>query len=203
MPVPYPPDLTMRAARALYFENNGFGADGGYGAAWVDFKLGPLPFPFPNTPQRIDAVKFHDLHHVLTGYDTDFPGELEISAWEIAAGCKGYAAAWVLNLGGMAAGLFTCPVRVLDAFARGRRSRTLYGESFDPLLEQTVGALRADHVAEGSPRPSVADALRFALACVAGLAVGLTLFALVVPLVPVGLVMSWLRRRAAARGVTA
>ncbi|HSO31503.1 MAG TPA: hypothetical protein VLT33_03275, partial [Labilithrix sp.] len=72
MPVPYPPDLTMRAARALYFENNGFGADGGYGAAWVDFKLGPLPFPFPNTPQRIDAVKFHDLHHVLTGYDTDF-----------------------------------------------------------------------------------------------------------------------------------
>lgn len=203
MPVPYPPDLTMRAARALYFENNGFGADGGYGAAWVDFKLGPLPFPFPNTPQRIDAVKFHDLHHVLTGYDTDFRGELEISAWEIAAGCKGYAAAWVLNLGGMAAGLFTCPVRVLDAFARGRRSRTLYGERFDPLLEQTVGALRADHVAEGSPPPSAADALRFALACVAGLAVGLTLFALVVPLVPVGLVMSWLRRRAAARGLTA
>ena len=203
MPVAYHPDLTMRAARTRYFENNGFGADGGYGAAWVDFKLGPIPFPFPNTPQRIDAVKFHDLHHVLTGYDTDFPGELEISAWEIAAGCKGYAAAWVLNLGGMAAGLFTRPGRVLAAFARGRRSRTFYGERFDPLLDETVGALRARCVADGSPSPSAADALWFALACLAGLVVGLTLLALVVPLVPVGLVLSWLRRRATTRDVAA
>jgi hypothetical protein len=203
MPVPYHPDLTMRAARTRYFENNGFGADGGYGAAWVDFKLGPIPFPFPNTPQRIDAVKFHDLHHVLTGYDTDFPGELEISAWEIGAGCKRYAAAWVLNLGGMAAGLFTCPGRVFRAFVRGRRSSTLYGQTFEPLLDRTVGDLRAVHVAGSAPRASAKDVALFVLATIGGLAVGLTIFALLIPMVPVGLLMSWLRRRSQTGRVTA
>ena len=203
MPVPYHSDLTMLAARTRYFENNGFGADGGYGAAWVDFKLGPLPFPFPNTPQRVAAVKFHDLHHVLTGYDTDFPGELEVSAWEIAAGCKGYAAAWVLNLGGLFTGLFVCPRRVFAAFVRGRHSHTLYGETFDPLLERTVGDLREAHVARGAPTATIADGLWFALASLAGMAVGLMLLSLLVPLVPVGLLMNWKRHRAEASDVIA
>ena len=196
MPVPYHPDLTMLAARTRYFENNGFGADGGYSAAWVDFKIGPVPFPFPNTPQRVVAVKFHDLHHVLTGYDTDFPGELEISAWEVGAGCKRYAAAWVLNLGGLFAGLFVSPKRVVAAFVRGRRSNTLYGETFEPLLDRTVGELQGAHVAPGAPSATFADVLWFALATLAGTVVGLTLLSLLVPLVPVGLLMSWKRHRA-------
>jgi len=203
MTIPYHPELTMSAARTRYFENNGFGADGGYGAAWVDFKLGPIPFPFPNTPQRVDAVKFHDLHHVLTGYDTDFTGELEISAWEIAAGCKRYAAAWVLNLGGIAAGLFTSPGRVFAAFVRGRHSSTVYGEAFEPLLERTVGELRAAHVAAPEPRASLSDVLLFALASTAGLAVAVTLFTVVVPLVPVGLGLGWWRRRTTTGDVRA
>ena len=76
--VHYDEGLTMREARALYFEVNRFGADGGYGDAWVDFKLGPLPVPFPNTRARVRAVRYHDLHHVLTGYDTNAIGEFEI-----------------------------------------------------------------------------------------------------------------------------
>jgi hypothetical protein len=199
MLVPYAHDLTMRAARTRYFEANGFGADGGYADAWVDFKLGPIPFPFPNTPQRIDAVKFHDLHHVLTGYDTDTTGEFEISAWEIAAGCKRYAAAWVLNLGGLAAGLLTSPRRVFAAFVRGRRSQTLYGETFEPLLDETVGDMRAKYIAAETPRATASDIALFATACVAGLAVGLVTLALVIPLVPVGLYMSHLRRRSTAQ----
>ena len=203
MTVSYPPDLTMAAARTRYFENNGFGPDGGYGAAWVDFKLGPIPFPFPNTPQRIDAVKFHDLHHVLTGYDTDFAGELEISAWEIAAGCKCYAAAWVVNLGGIAAGLVTSPGRVFAAFLRGRHSSTVYGEAFEPLLERTVGELRAAHVAAPARRASLSDVLLFVLASAGGLAVAATLLTVVVPLVPVGLALGWWRRRTRTGDVAA
>src|SRR5690349_11954766 len=99
--VHYDEGLSMRAARAIYFDVNRFGADGGYGDAWVDFKLGPLPVPFPNTRARVRAVRYHDLHHVLTGYDTSTIGELEISAWELGAGCKDFAAAWQLNLGGL------------------------------------------------------------------------------------------------------
>jgi hypothetical protein len=73
----YPLDSTLRDARRTYFEVNGFGATGGYDDAWVDFKLGPLPFPFPNTKARIRAVQYHDLNHVLTGYDTDTIGEFD------------------------------------------------------------------------------------------------------------------------------
>ena len=197
MLVDYDRDLTMRDARARYFEVNHFGADGGYGDAWVDFKLGSLPFPFPNTKARVEAVKFHDLHHVLTGYDTDIVGEFEISAWELGAGCKGMAAAWVLNLGGLAGGLFRAPRRVFRAFVRGRRSDTLYTEAFPPLLDAKVGELRTRFMAE----PAVADdasfidAALFALTAVAGIVVGLLTMTVLVPLVPFGLLAGYLRKR--------
>ncbi|NUO49060.1 MAG: hypothetical protein HOV80_09415, partial [Polyangiaceae bacterium] len=48
--VSYDPSMTMRQARDKYFAENGFGEDGGYSDTWVDFKRGPVPFPFPNLP---------------------------------------------------------------------------------------------------------------------------------------------------------
>src|SRR5207302_2399442 len=95
------PSLTLHDARDEYFRVNDFGPNGGYDDAWVDFKLGPIPMPFPNSPGRKKAVRFHDLHHALTGYATDTIGEFEISAWEVGSGCAGYLAAWQLNLAGM------------------------------------------------------------------------------------------------------
>jgi hypothetical protein len=178
------PSLTLRAARALYFEANGFGPDGGYNEAWVDFKLGPVPFPFPNTPGRLRAVRLHDLHHVLTGYDTDFLGELEISAWEIGGGCGDYWVAWQLNLGAMAAGALLIPRRTWRAFLSGRRSGNLYPTPFDDaLLARTVGEVRE---ALGLARESAApagprDAAVFAASVAAGLAVGSVFFALTLP----------------------
>src|SRR5262249_54266001 len=109
MKTSYDPSLTLRAARAAFFEANGFGADGGYSAKWVDFKLGPIPMAFPNTASRVRAVRYHDLHHVLTGYATDLRGEFEISAWELGAGCKDFWMAWQLNLAGLAGGMLMIP----------------------------------------------------------------------------------------------
>jgi len=187
--VPYPDDLPLRDARRIYFDTNRFGEDGGYDAKWVDFKLGKVPFPIPNTPGRVRAVRFHDLHHVLTGYDTTTVGEFEISAWEVAAGCGSFAAAWALNLSGMVAGALVAPRRVFRAFKRGRRSRTLYGEVFEPLLDRTVQEARARYVAPDEMRPTQAgDVLGFALGLVVGLVVGLLLAVVVIPLVPVGLI---------------
>ena len=198
----YEPSMTMADARARYFEVNGFGADGGYGDKWVDFKLGPLPMPVPNTAGRVRAVGYHDLHHVVTGYDTDTIGEFEISAWEIAAGCKDVGAAWVLNLAGMGGGAFAAPRRTLRAFLRGRRMETLYGRDLDTLLQRRVDEVRA-LVTEGAPRPiGAADHALFGLATAAGLVVGAALLAVVVPLMPIGLATLALRRRqnrAAAR----
>lgn len=182
---------TLREARARYFRENHFGEDGGYGDAWVDFKLGSIPMPFPNTPGRVRAVRYHDLHHVLTGYATDTQGELEISAWEVGAGCGRFVTAWAINLSGMAAGLVSAPRRSFRAFVRGRHSRSLYGEAFEPLLELRVDEARA-RVAE-SPRARASDVAAFALANVVGVAVGLAFTALVLPLVPIGILAG--RRR--------
>lgn len=196
MLIQYPEELPLRDARRIYFEANGFGQDGGYGAKWVDFKLGKVPFPIPNSSSRVRAVRFHDLHHVLTAYDTNTIGEFEISAWEIAAGCKGFAAAWALNLSGMVAGALVAPRRTFRAFVRGRRSRTLYGEPFEPLLEMTVRDARERYLGRSAePGAGLADVLGFGLALVAGLAVSLVMLVMVVPLVPFGLVATSVIRR--------
>ncbi|KYF70999.1 hypothetical protein [Sorangium cellulosum] len=199
--VHYDEGLTMRQARAIYFDVNRFGADGGYGDAWVDFKLGPLPVPFPNTQARVRAVRYHDLHHVLTGYDTNTIGEFEISAWELGAGCKDFAAAWQLNLGGLFAGLLSAPRRTVRAFLRGRRSETLYGRPFEALLDRTVGELRREmRVDVPSSGPAASDVLWLALASLAGLAVGVLGFAFALVVAPIGLANLALRRRRQAAG---
>jgi hypothetical protein len=135
--------LTLRQAREQYFEENGFGQGGNYDERWVRLDVGPIPVWFPNSAERVRALRFHDLHHVLTGYHTDFPGECEISAWEIAGGCTDHWAAWVLNLAGMGAGLCFMPRRVARAFQRGRHSNNLYRTEYgDALLGKTVEEMR-------------------------------------------------------------
>ncbi|HEX2090746.1 MAG TPA: hypothetical protein VHG28_00035 [Longimicrobiaceae bacterium] len=89
------------------------------------------------------AVRLHDLHHVLTGYDTSWVGEAEIGAWELAGGCAHHYPAWVLNSGAFTLGLFLAPGRLFRAFVRGRHSRNLYrGEFHESLLDGKVGEMR-------------------------------------------------------------
>src|SRR6266700_4997695 len=112
----YPDDLSLRTARALFFRDTKLGPDGGYGNRRVRVETKPIPFYFPNWPSRVAAARLHDLHHIAAEYGTDWPGEGEIAAWEIASGCGGYHAAWLLNLGGFGAGLLVAPRRVFHAF---------------------------------------------------------------------------------------
>ncbi len=185
---PMSDERTLKEARDQYFLDNGFGPDGGYSAAWVDFKLGSLPFPIPNSDPRRDAVRFHDLHHVLTGYTTDFAGELEISAWEIGAGCKRAWFAWQINLGGLAGGLFIAPRLTARAFARGLASGSLYGSDYESILTQTVGETRTQlRLDEAVPALGVRGAALLGIAGIVGLVWGLIQFMLLLPLVPFGL----------------
>jgi hypothetical protein len=105
----------------------------------------PFPFYFPNSRSRVASARLHDLHHIAAEYETDWPGEAEISAWEIASGCAGYHAAWILDLGGLYAGIAVAPKRLFRAFVRGRRATTnLHKKAIDEsrLGEITVGSLR-------------------------------------------------------------
>jgi hypothetical protein len=161
--VQYGPESTLLEARRLYFEANGFPLDGGYEAKWVDFELGPIPMPFPNSDGRRRAVKVHDLHHVLTGYQTDIHGEAEISAWELAAGCGDMVAAYLLNMGGMALGMMISPRRTWRAWVRGRQSGMLYRTRIDDeLLQRKLRDVRSELRLDEQPGPaSIGDALLF------------------------------------------
>jgi hypothetical protein len=191
------PDSTLAVARDEYFRVNGFGADGGYSAAWVEFKLGPIPMPFPNTAARVRAVRYHDLHHALTGYATDARGEFEISAWEIGSGCARYAAALQLNLSGMFAGAVSMPRRTWRAFLRGRQSRNLYGARYDDaLLGRRVAEVRRELGLEAALAPArAADVAWFTLALAAGLLIGLVFLAFVLPIAVVANLAALVRPR--------
>jgi len=136
--------LTVAEARSQYFAEAGFPPDGGYAAKFVQLaKLGPIPIGFPNSDARRKAVGLHDLHHVATGYKTDWTGEGEISAWEVASGCGRMWFAWYINLQGMVMGWLVNPGATWRAWVRGRHSKNLYGEGIsESLLCETVGSLR-------------------------------------------------------------
>jgi ubiquinone biosynthesis protein Coq4 len=111
-------------------------------------------------------VRIHDLHHVVAGYRTDLRGEAEIAAWELASGCRGWPIAIVLNLGALGLGAVMAPRRTARAWARGRRTRNLYGErgGIDHLLPRPVDEIRA---ALGLDRPAPPVRVRDALAVAA------------------------------------
>jgi hypothetical protein len=142
----YDNDLKIREALQIYFSDYHF-ADGGYHEKYFHIKLGPVYIPVPNTKARIEAVKMHDIHHILTGYTAYWKGEVEIAGWEIASGCGKYYMAWLLNSGSFVLGLFLFPRALFKAFRRGMRSSTnlyhgyIYSEA---LLEKTVGQLRRE-----------------------------------------------------------
>lgn len=159
----YDASATLRDARQIYFDANGFN-NGGYDDKWVKLKAGPFAIWFPNTAARVRAVKFHDLHHVLTEYQTTWRGEAEIGAWEVASNCRGHLVAWLLNLAAFGIGLFIAPGAVFRAFIRGRHTRNLYDQpSIDPLLERRVGDVRRDLDLAGEVSPTRRDAMAFVI----------------------------------------
>jgi hypothetical protein len=169
--VRYPDSLSLLKARVLFFRNAKLGPDGGYGDRWVCVETKPIPFYFPNWPSRVAAARLHDLHHIATDYETDWPGETEIAAWEIARGCARYHAAWILNFGAFSAGLIVAPRRLFRAFLRGRHTKiNLYKSGFDEsrLDDITVGMLRDQLGLRAPPLPSASatDVSLFLLWCI-------------------------------------
>src|SRR5262245_47254246 len=188
--VRYPDELTLGDARRSYFDANGFG-DGGYDTSWVKLNAGPIPIYLPNTSSRVRSVRLHDLHHVLTGYDTTWTGESEIGAWEIGAGCADHYAAWMLNFNAVAIGLAIAPAATYRAFVRGRRTHSLYdGEFEEALLAQRVGGVRRRLLLDRDHGEQPGDRAWFAIT--AAVSVGTLLATTLVMLAPVVALAVWL-----------
>ena len=136
--------MPVRAALEDYFSRYHF-KDGGYNDRWFHIKLGPVMIPLPNIPARVDAVKIHDLHHVITGYTALWKGEVEIAGWELGGGCGSYWVAWLLNAGSFVVGIFLYPRALFRAFKAGLavRNNLYHGTHYATLVNGTVGELRA------------------------------------------------------------
>lgn len=90
----------------------------------------------------------HDLHHIVTAYDTDPIGEMELQAF--AAGNLGFRhALFIVALAGLLPPVRVAPIwtywnRLKAAYRRGKRSRNLFAVRYDRYFERTVETLRAD-----------------------------------------------------------
>jgi len=133
---------TVGEALDEYFKKFNLGKDGGLNKKWAKLKVGPAYLPFPNTKARQRALVFHDIHHLITGYSGEWKGEASISAWEIASGCGNFYAAWFLDIGGLAIGIFLFPSATYHAFIRGLRSKNLYHETY--TIEKAKDKLVSD-----------------------------------------------------------
>jgi len=178
-------DLTLGAARAAYYEANGFGADGGDSLEWVPLKIWKLTVKIPNSDGRRRAVRIHDLHHVVTGYATTLAGEAEIGAWELASGCLRFPAATVLNLAACTIGVAIAPRRCVRAWARGRATRNLYSEDgVEHLLPRSVDDTRsALGLDRAAPKIRVRDVLAVTAITIPLLLLPLAVIATVIALV--------------------
>jgi ubiquinone biosynthesis protein COQ4 len=157
---------TVAAARDAYLVKNGFSTTA-YEDRWVHVKILGIPIVFPNVPSRRRAIRFHDIHHVVTRYDTTLRGEAEIAAWEIAATFpdrgREFFAAWVLNTSAFGVGLAIAPRRVYRAFVRGRHCTSLYRRGWsEELLARDVETLRRELGLDRPHRATWRDRLVFA-----------------------------------------
>jgi len=151
------PHLTLREARNIFYQENGFPVDGGISQdRWSPIGCRDLKVYLPNFKWRRKAVPIHDLHHILTGYEFCPTGEFQMSAWEFAAGRYPniYSTLFCIPLVGM--GALLIPRRTFAAFVRGRRSKTLYFEmDYEKLLNRTIQDLRKDVLPREEVRPTV------------------------------------------------
>ncbi|MEZ4313861.1 MAG: hypothetical protein R3F14_38055, partial [Polyangiaceae bacterium] len=140
---PLDPSVRVRDGLREYLGENGFSA-AEYTASTVRLKILGRYMDFPNTKDRQWAIPLHDLHHIATGYGTDWVGEGEIGAWELGAGCKTLVVYW-LNAMAASIGLCLAPRRVLAGWRAGRAGRALYRTElpYERVLDMTIGELRA------------------------------------------------------------
>lgn len=88
---------------------------------------GCLLVPLPNIEVRHRYLKYHDLHHLITGYTVGRIGEGEVSAWELGSGSAFVSPVLgFMNLIALSTGLVLQPRRMWRAFVRGINSRNLY-----------------------------------------------------------------------------
>jgi hypothetical protein len=112
---------TVGEALSQWRQAHGRSAEDAVGRVfWIS--LGPVRVPVPNPGQ----LRWHDLHHLVLGYEPDLIGEMEISAFELRTGVTTFMVL-LLCLSGVGLGLIVAPRRTLKAWRNAKARRNLYG----------------------------------------------------------------------------
>ena len=107
--------------------------------------IGCILAPVPNIKARMKYLKFHDLHHIMSGYGIDRIGESEISAWELGSRSCRKPIISIMNLFALSTGYILSPSKVTKAFYRGCRSKNLYYMA-DGMEESSIDQLNLNEV---------------------------------------------------------
>jgi hypothetical protein len=119
--------ITLHDELVAFYARSGFGPEVGARPRTVPVYTGCILVPLPNIEARSRFLKYHDLHHLMTGYSVGRIGEGEVSAWELGSGSMLVSPALgLMNLIALSTGLVLEPRRMWRAFRRGCASRNLY-----------------------------------------------------------------------------
>jgi len=167
--------MTLQDELAAFYRRSGFGEVIGARPRTVQVYTGCLLVPMPNIETRRRYLKYHDLHHLVTGYSVGRIGEGEVSAWEL--GTRSLLVSpmlGVMNLIALSTGLVLQPRRMWRAFRSGRRGRNLYPASVRAAVDaghwSNIEALRyATLEVRPPPVPRAVDAVEFGIYSAAAL----------------------------------
>jgi hypothetical protein len=120
--------MTLEQELSVFYKRNGFGDVPGSRPLTVSVYTGCMLVPMPNIETRRVFLKYHDLHHLITGYSVGRIGEGEVSGWELGTGSAFVSPTLgVMNLIALSTGLVLEPtcMRLLTA----RRSTPAAGKT--------------------------------------------------------------------------
>jgi hypothetical protein len=168
--------VTLQDELATFYKRSGFGEVVG-ARLTVPVYTGCMLVPLPNIETRRRFLKYHDLHHLVTGYSVGRIGEGEVSAWELGTGSALVSPMLgVMNLIALSTGLVLEPRRMWRAFLRGCASRNLYPQAVRAEIDRgkwiDLDALRAE-ILEVKPSITRAPlrAAEFAAYCAIAMAI--------------------------------
>jgi hypothetical protein len=132
--------MTVKEALIGFYKFNSLNLAQDFESHCVRVYVGCILAPVPNINARKKYLKFHDLHHIMSGYGIDRIGESEISAWELGSRSCRKPLISVMNLFALSTGFILSPGKVITAFHRGCRSKNLYYLS-DGMTDEDVDAI--------------------------------------------------------------
>ena len=173
--------MTLNDELAAFYQQSGFGDEIGKRSLTVPVYTGCLLVPLPNIETRRRFLKYHDLHHLITGYGVGRIGEGEVSAWELGSGSMRISPLLgTMNLIALSTGLLLAPKRMWAAYLCGCNSDNLYPAAtrirIDNEQWESLSELRQAMLNDTKPdRRSMLDSLAFPVYACAALVIHATI----------------------------